>query len=225
MGFTIGFQPASIVEKNQMLHFMWTKGNFRPWTHIIKEAGVKPKGPIGSSCNDAEVEKLGRKQIGFYSGAWGWEQAYIYSLVRWMAVKVGLRKRFKVQGPWVEELPHMVVNYESWPVIATSTEREAKKYPKYIRWATYNQHGCYRASNYSLTIFCDEWTTKKSALKKIKTTTNLDELQKIKAELCSPEIKKMLPLIRRELARLDRLWEKQQEPSPVFATALTRGSY
>lgn len=92
MGYSIAIRVKSEKTHPKFLAFM--KQNFRPWNVLRR---VDPSEWQGSAGDPTDALSYGgaKRLIGFdyQSGMYGFERDYIYSMIRWMALKVGDRKK------------------------------------------------------------------------------------------------------------------------------------
>jgi hypothetical protein len=165
----------------------------------------------------------------------GWESCHIYSLTRWMAIKVGERKtRFSKDdvepNVFKEPVPFMVYDgYESWPILIVPSVKAAMRLPKKNRWCATDKYGVYVAPevNHILTHFAEEAFFDPKLYEKMSKDwaklgarpdynkdragyeTWMEKREAVKVKHTRPEVDKMLPLVRAEVKRLDKLWEAQ----------------
>ena len=91
MGYSISIR-TNPVKKDRMLAFLGK--HYRKWSDVT---GVGESISSGNPTDDLSYDSS-TKSLGFdyASHCQGWEQAYIYSMTRWMAIRIGQRKtRFK----------------------------------------------------------------------------------------------------------------------------------
>ena len=227
MGYSIAIRVSSEVQRKRMIAFMGK--HYRKWSDVIEEGKSISS---GEATDDLSYDHA-KKALGFdyASHLHGWERLYVYSALRWMALKVGDRKRRfdkdTVDPPLFKKpVPFMVYDgYEFWPILVCQNEREALKLPKGQRWCSVDPYGVYisEKTSESIVTACEDLFLDKKlyaafgneVLKTIGQAPEESEArsrwikknQAIRAKHCKPEIKRMLPKVRAELSRLDQLWE------------------
>ena len=181
-------------------------------------------------------EKRGKKNIiiEYSSCLHGQERVHVYSVIRWMALRVGaLRSKFNKESvnPNVFDppVPFMVYDsYERWPVLVCASEKEAMaKWPKSLWWCCTDPLGIYLGERTSESvvsavtevIFTDKKRSAlfEKAMKELGPIPRndherwekwLEKKHAIQAKLCRPEISAMMKKIRTEIGRLDKQWGK-----------------
>jgi len=217
MGYCLTVEAQSEKLRNKMVHFMYA--NYKS---------------LGSMAGPPE--KRGKKHIAIeYSSCLdGEERVYVYSIIRWMALKVGaLRSKFSKESvePNVFDSPVPFMEYDSydkWPILVCASEKEAMaKWPKSLWWCCTDSLGIYLGERTSESIVpavtLALFTDKKRAALFEKEMQKLGPIQRddpvkreawlakkhvVLAKLCRPEIRAMMKKIRTEIRRLDKLWEK-----------------
>jgi len=215
MGYNLSVEAQSAELRNKMVRFM--------------EANYKS---LGEMAGPPEARGKKKIEIGYSSCLHGEERVYVYSVIRWMALKVGaLQSKFSKESVnpnvFADPAPFMTYDsYEHWPILVCASEKEAMaKWPKSLWWCCTDPLGIYLGERTSESvvsavteaIFIDK---KRGALfdkemKKLGTVPRDDKekwekwLAKkhaIQAKLCRPEIRAMMKKIRSEIGRLDKLW-------------------
>jgi hypothetical protein len=233
MGYSIAIRARNQTLRKKMVKFM--AANHRKWSDVIGEGkSISSRPGLGADGElDYDHNKLA---VGFdyASHCHGWESALIYSETRWMALKIGQTKtRFKDPDKrdkyvFEEPKPFMVYDgYDEWPILVVKNLKEALKLPEKQRWCAFDKFGVYIGpeANEILISFCEGWAhdVKKSEkmsldLAKLgkRPSSNVDpagdaafmvKWRAIKIKHMRPEIDEMLPKVRAEVARLDKLWE------------------
>lgn len=205
--------------------------NFRRWCAVC---GVKPDEWNGSASNPTEDIFDRPKSIGFHyqSGMYGFERDYIYSVLRWMAIKVGDRKlKMKTdetdEGQEVVTFPEPVpyYNYDGDPVftpILVVTEEQAAALTKNHRhWAVDEwgiRIGPTVADSQIMSCMGVFRPNGPAILAESKALGELpkeegpereswfDKRRVIYLKYLKPEIDENISLIRKEIQRLDQLW-------------------
>src|SRR5690349_4830227 len=118
MGYSIAARVKSKDKAERMIRFV--AKNYRPWSSVLG----KGKSISASEVTDDLSYDSAKTALGFdyASHLNGWERIYVYSALRWICLKIGVRKRrFKSDAvtPNIFEkaVPFMVYDgYESWPI-------------------------------------------------------------------------------------------------------------
>lgn len=115
MGYSIACRPRSPALKKRMLAFM--QEHYRSWPILCGD----PEGACyaGPPTDDLSYDKA-KTAIGIdYGACHGWEREYAFSLVRWMAIRIGVkRRRFTDEGTLKEPVPVFVYDgTDTWPII------------------------------------------------------------------------------------------------------------
>lgn len=146
MGYSISVHVSSDELRSKMLQFL-EKG-YRKWSVVC---GKNPSKCHGSSRGPTDDLSYGgtKTSIGFdyQSGMYGFERDYIYSLTRWMAIKVGDRKTEMPtdedeDGPaevvaFPEPIPYYKYDCDSHltPILVVTEEQEAALPEEHRHWA------------------------------------------------------------------------------------------
>jgi len=145
MGYSLAIRVRSDQLRPKFLKFLQT--NFRRWSVVC---GKDPSEWHGSASGPTDDISYGKTEtsIGFdyQSGMYGFERDYIYSVIRWMALKVGDRKtKMRVDVPdggsvvhrFPEPTPYYI--YDGEPdlnPLLVVTEEQAAALPKdQCQWA------------------------------------------------------------------------------------------
>jgi hypothetical protein len=223
VGYSIAIRARNPKLGKRMAEFM--SKNFRSWSEVT---GVEGGGSSHFAGNDLSYDS-DSKAVGFdyASHCHGWESCLIYSETRWMAIKVGSRKsRFSrdavTPSTFKEPVPFMVYDgHQSWPILIVKNLKEAMALPEGCQWCSTDELGVYVGPevNEILTSYAERAPRSKKErdaywkdMEKIKKlhTSNFEawykKYVKIRVKYARPEIAKMLPLVRAEVARLDALW-------------------
>jgi hypothetical protein len=185
MGYSLTVEAQSEKLRNLMVHFM--------------DANYKSLGDMAGP-----PEKRGKKQIAIeYSSCLdGEERVYVYSVIRWMALRVGaLRSKFSKESVepnmFDSPVPFMVYDsYDKWPILSVVSAVTLALFTDKKRSALFEKEmqklGPIQKDD---AVKWEAWLAKKHA---------------IQAKLCRPEIRAMMKKIRSEIRRLDKLWAKAQ---------------
>jgi hypothetical protein len=229
MGYSIAIRARNPKLRKKMVQFM--AKNVRKWSDVLgagESISSRPGlGEEGSLDYDRSSDAVG---FDYASHCHGWEQCLIFSTTRWMALKIGKKKsRFKkdavTPNVFDEPVPFMVYDgYESWPILVCKNLKEAMKLPETARWCATDNLGVYLdpevnniLTSYAEEMFFDEkmHAAFQRDMEKIKHLHDKnfeqwrDKAMKLKIKHMSPEIDRMLPVVRAEIRRLDKLWEAQ----------------
>ncbi len=138
MGYSIGIRARTPILQKRMLEFM--KAYYRNWPTV--EGRPDGAAYAGEPTNDMSYDHA-KRAIGVdYGAVGGWERVYAYTIVRWMALKVGgTRATFPDLEPKVSKMakpvPYMTYDgSEPWPVIAVEAPAQFRALPKNLKpWA------------------------------------------------------------------------------------------
>lgn len=161
MGYSLSVLPRNDQLSKRMLRFM--KKNYRKWSNVL---GFGPESISTGEFTDNVSYGAKKACVGFdyASHCHGWERAYVYCVIRWIALKIG-RKQSKFKrdsGPaWKFPEPVPYIRYdgiEEWPILLVANEREAKKTIPTKRWCCVDKFGVYISAeiNESLTSMCEK---------------------------------------------------------------------
>lgn len=230
MGASISIRVSGDKKRAKMLAFM--AKNYRRWSEVF------PEGRKSESAGDPSGDfARRRKDIGFEYAAhlYGWERIFVYSVLRWMALKVGDKKaRFSkdeiTPNVFKKPMPYMTYDgYAHWPIIVCASEKAALKLPDTQVWCAMDKYGLYISGHTSESLVncaCEELMFDPKYDKKFsaaflknggppqgpaRTDKSFAAWRKkhlaIKARLSKPVIARVLPKMRDELKRLDKLWD------------------
>ncbi len=229
MGYSIAIRARNPKLRKKMVKFM--AENFRKWSDVLgKGESISSRpglGEEGSLDYDRSKDAVG---FDYASHCHGWESCLIYSATRWMAIKIG-KRRSKFQKDAVtpnvfdEAVPFMVYDgYQAWPILIVKDLKAAMKLPATARWCATDSLGVYIGPevNEILTSYAEEMFFDKKTfaaferdMKKFEHLHKTDfkawreKHREMKVKHMRPEIDKMLPIVRKEIERLDKLWEAQ----------------
>lgn len=145
MGYSLAIRIRSDGLRLKFLKFM--QENFRHWSVVCGKEPSEWHGSVRGPTDDISYGKT-ETSIGFdyQSGMYGFERDYIYSVIRWMALKVGDRKdQMPIEGVGSDIVTHQFPSPTPYyiydgekdlnPVLVT-TEEQAAALPKVQRsWA------------------------------------------------------------------------------------------
>jgi hypothetical protein len=230
MGYSLAIRVRSNKLRQEFLKFL--QSNFHRWSIVC---GKDPSKWQGSAGDPTETLSYGGSStsIGFdySSGMYGFERDYIYSVIRWMAIKVGDRKKQMLidesgAGPVIHQFsePTPYYLYDGEPMlnpILVVTEKQAVDLPKdqcqlaIDEWgvrigptATYHRIGsCTGLIEHGASILEE---TKALGEHPIEGTAEEEEWwekrQEIYLKYLKDEMDENVKLIRQEIQRLDKLW-------------------
>lgn len=202
MGYSIAAPIRSRKAQAKMLAFL--EKHYRPWLKIAEGTDVSVEPGYDNSHYFLTESDLsydhGKLRIGFDYSSWmGHERHYIYSVLRWIAIKVGrqrlLNDTVAFYGENTPRVPYIVYDgYEAWPVLVNWSEEDCKKMGE----TPVNEVGfkpCLR-----------NWTGHHLS------TEQSAELYAIALRLGWPkECDKIDELVHAELKRLNTLWAQEEE--------------
>lgn len=221
MGYSVGIHVQSVHLQKKMLAFM--EKEYRPHWQI---RGLKNYTDCYSSPPREDLDYFqGKCIIGMDYNAAGFERGYVFTLARWMALKVAKTRRvFKnpkitFDGP----VPFMIYDgCDSWPVLVKSLSAV----PKEIRWCCVDRYGMKldisQVEDYVFEL-PDEGAFEKAQRKACKKHgINPDnwplredepegvrwKIHDTRLRLLWPEVKKVLAPMRAEMRRLDQAWAR-----------------
>jgi len=225
MGYSISVKVRHPKLLTQMLSFMET--HYRPWWQVFNET---PRSVFAELTDDVSYGDT-KNTLGFdYSCISGWEREHVYATVRWMALKVGKRKSkfekliVKPSGysDYIFEAPEHYYFYDNieTPVLATSSEEEAKTLPGVLEGLATDNLGCPWPSSTGLLYAAmmasfdkdpavgERYSEATKVLDSIGDPgVRLKKHRKIQAELAGDEVMRGRAIIRGDLERLDALWK------------------
>lgn len=146
MGYTIAVRAKTPELRDVMLEFLTRE--FRPWSVLVPELGADDgvRGPTA----DLSYDDGGPTALGFDYSSWigNWERRYIYTVLHWVALKVGEVREFPVE--FLDQAkryscPYVVYDgCEMFPCIPFRDEAEARGrlHPRWHSWAV-NTLGIY----------------------------------------------------------------------------------
>jgi len=230
MGYSMGARARNATLKKQMLAFL--DEHYRCWPQVMGEDekhwwfnSSPPKGSPDLSYDSAKLA------LGFdHSGLHGWERFYLFTVSRWIALKVGSRKRRFSRDtiePCVLDEPTPFMTYDSndhWPVIVR-TVKEAAKLPKGQQWCAMSPLGLptgprrfHKASSAALEALLDSKELDKvfKAIGADLEKSNYNSLpggtpritlhEDIRLKHLKPRVIEGFAKVRAEMRRLDQLW-------------------
>lgn len=229
MGYSIAIRARNKELRKRMVAFM--NKHWRKWSDVLgkgESVSARPGlGDEGSLDYDHSSDAVG---FDYAAHCHGWESCLIYSQTRWMAIKIGKRKsKFSkddvTPNVFPDPVPFMVYDgYQSWPILVVENLEEAMKLPETARWCATDKLGVYVdpevnevLTNYATEVFFDEAVAAALARDCAEIlplhATDFEAWREkhiaLKLKHARPEIDKMLPLVRAEVARLDALWEAE----------------
>jgi hypothetical protein len=137
MGYSIAIRCRSEQLRKRMLRFM--KENFVPADKLFSSVDMAAAPGVTTDMSYDE----GKTGLGFDYSAWvqGEERAYICTVLRWMALKIGRRRTWRKRWPEYGPLPHYV--YDGYDAVPIFLESPPKDYVKT------DQYGCQRLSKFT----------------------------------------------------------------------------
>ena len=208
--------------------------HYRKWAVVV--VGHETQA-VSSPTDDADYDSA-KNFIGFnYSGSWGWDRVFTTTSCRWIALKVGRRRRtFSKDDITPNALPEPVPfitydGYSNWPVIVSAAP---SRLPKGQQWCSTDRYGLMngpgRWKSYATSAAEDvlrpdakkevteAWDKfKEGAAKKnwearekageITRSQWIDQHETLMAKCFKPLMVKAFGTMRDEMKRLDELWE------------------
>jgi hypothetical protein len=235
MGYSISIQVSSNPLRKKLLDFMGV--NYRRWSVVC---GKDPSEWSGSSRGPTDDISYGvdKTSIGFdYGPMQGFERDYIYSVLRWMAIKVGDRKlemntdedEYGPDEPvtFSEPIPYYRYDCDSHftPILVVTKEQEAALLKDHRHWAvdewgvrvgpTSIDHQIGSCSGVffgptSAHILADSKILGPAPKEDGEARDSWMALhQAIYLKYLKPELDENIALIRQEIQRLDQLWTSE----------------
>lgn len=224
MGYSIAIRPRSADLARKMQTFM--DEHYRAWPYVV---GKKNKAQYASNPTSELDYDNTAGALGFNYGAMhGWEDEFAYTVTRWMAIKIG-KKRRSFQGiPKTDipnPIPYMVYDgHEAWPIFIVESLWEFRAVPRERRWCSYDALGMRRDYAHAIPrlVFdlpgVDVAKVLDDTYQKVGTYSGdpsnskdhqdwVDRRHQFMAKLVRTELNKGIKVLRREMKRLDRLWE------------------
>lgn len=227
MGYSLAIPVKSDELRQKFLSFM--QKNFRHWYVVC---GKDPSEWHGSASDPTDRVSYGdaKTSIGFdyQSGMYGFERDYIYSVTRWMAVKVGDRTVRMDVGEddyqvvvFQEPTPYYIYDCDTnpTPVLVVTEEQEAALPDDQRQWAV-DRWGvrvgptCIDSQFMSCSGIVGKNTGLIDDMNGLGCIPKEDEARsawmasrrEIFLKYLKPEIDENIALIREEIQRLDQLW-------------------
>jgi len=217
MGYSIGIHVRSKELQKKMLAFM--EKEYRPHWKI---RDLRNYTDCYSSPPQADLDYFqGKCIIGMDFNASGFERGYVFTLVRWMALKVAKTRRvFKEpEVTFAEPVPFMIYDgCDSWPVLL----KPLSEVPQKVRWCCVDRYGMKldvtQAEDYVFELPDMKAFEKAQREACKKHGINPDNWPKDEPEgvrwkirdtrmrLLWPQVKVVLAPMRAEMKRLDRAW-------------------
>lgn len=138
MGYSIAIRPKNKKLKDRMIKFM--NENFKsPEEVLYNRQPYESEEECYWGPHDDLSYDHGKLALGFNYGCSGDPEGdYMYAALRWMALKIGKKRKWKNMP---ESVPYMVYDgYEAFPVILHGSI-PIKDIPKDKRWAIYTEYG------------------------------------------------------------------------------------
>lgn len=217
MGYSVGIHVQNVHLQQKMLAFM--EKEYRPHWQI---RGLKNYTDCYSSPPRVDLDYFqGKCIIGMDYNAGGFERGYVFTLARWMALKVAKTRRTFDDPEVIFEKPVPYVVYDgcdSWPVLV----KPLSAVPKIIRWCCVDRYGMKlsitQADDYVFELLpdvkafeeahqkaCEKHGVKPNSLISFVTR---ERIRDTRLRLLWPEVKKGLAPMRAEMKRLDQAWAK-----------------
>jgi hypothetical protein len=207
MGYSFYAIATSDKKHKKMLDFL--AKHYRRWEDVIKDDHAFSHGfsdPHGGPCYCHH-----KLAIGFDFNGMGSERDYCFNVIRWVAVKVGKRRRSIAaqDGKYISKWPIPFVvydGYDFWPIIIGPMTSA----PKEWRWCVTDELGVKRGLDSLAGSILLEFGTKE----------DYEEINKFRAEhperifdaakvVMKSKAKEVRKIIRNELKRLDELWRAE----------------
>lgn len=231
MGYSIAARARNQKLRVKMVEFMGK--NWRKWSDVLgKGESISSRPGLEDEGGKLDYDRS-KDAVGFdyASHCHGWERCFIYCEIRWVAIKIGKRKtKFSkddvTPNVFPEPVPFMVYDgYQSWPILVVKNLKEAMKLPKGNRWCATDSLGVYIGpeANSILTTYASRiygtplYAAFNKELGKLGERPKepkafeewMERYEALKVKHMRGEIDEVLPIIRKEVARLDKLWEAQ----------------
>jgi hypothetical protein len=199
MGYSIGMRPKSKQLKDKMLAFM--EKYYRPYSVAFKKI-TGAKADYSRFTDDMSYDN-GHYALGFDFNACDPERDYIFAVTRWMALKIGKERLFKGVG----SVPFYVYDGgitpdDRWPILVESVWKD--KAPAKYQWTLTDDLGYKSLERQWLGV--PYFTNEDGSFRQDK----LKERVGFLTTLYGTSPYKCWNHIRKELQRLDKLWEKFQ---------------
>lgn len=192
MGYSIAMRCRSKALKKKMRAFM--KTHYRGWAEIDDNQ----KHSYSRFSDDLDYDGA-KTALGFDYNACEPERDYIFAVCRWMAIKIGRKKKWKALGL----VPYYVYDgYESWPILVEDEWKE--KVPKKFVWCLYSSTGFKAMENKYKGVPLFEDYEKENRVEEF-----FKKHMSIYFEIFGG-FEKVNELIKNELQRLDDLWNSEK---------------
>lgn len=223
MGACLTVRARTAKDRDRMQDFL-TK-HFRPWTKVIEHIPLETRGlflPQGEEPSSEVSYRNPHTSIGFGKLAHGWERDYQFAVCRWIALQVGRQKmRFSKEdcgGTTDKPVPFIVYDdIDSWPVFLCTSKQAKALGKKQRQWAV-DRFGVYVNPDedcYFMT--CSLYLRDPAFVKDMDALGPCPsggpahyEYMKawlaIKRKHAKGEIEANVPILRAEIARLDKAW-------------------
>lgn len=219
MGYSIATRVLNPHLQEQM--YVFFRREYRDWSQLHGSPEPTPNALSELSKGlDYDHSKLA---LGFDYKSWlhGWPRVYAYSLMHWITLKVGKRRRrFKILKPdFPEPVPYFVYDgYEPTPVLSVSDESKVASLPESHRCWAVDELGCYFPTDQSSVhagftgLDESEMDAYKVATSKMTVTAESDwdrwrvEHHQVLVEVTKAKVARGILTVRTELKRLDDLW-------------------
>jgi len=220
MGYSIGIRPRSKKLRDKLLTFM--RAHYRSWP--VLSTGKEGDCYAGAPTDDPSYDH-GKFILGLdYGVCSGWEREYAFTLVRWMALRIGTNRRAFSNGIHLEvPTPFMVYDgYETWPILV-GTKTENRRRPAKLHWCCTDDLGIHNGPNALADLVQHEMFSHKNHTKAFKKAIAKvgpcpekgdrfawkNRLNNAYLPFVQPELDRHLGFIRDELKRLTSLWDKE----------------
>jgi hypothetical protein len=230
MGYSISIQVPSDDLRRKMLGFM--KAKYRRWSVVCGITHNEWNGSAGDPTDDYSYGKT-ENSIGFdyQSGMHGFERDYIYSVLRWMAIKVGDRQltlKTDEDEPELTTFQEPVPYYkydcdeQFTPILVVTEDQEAELPEDHRYWAVDSLgvrigptsldiqiSSCSGVfGEHSANILTESKMLGEAPKKEGPERESWMELHReIYLKYLRPEIDDNITRIRQEILRLDKLWD------------------
>jgi hypothetical protein len=141
MGYSIGTRARGAKLQKEMIAFL--RRHYRKWSEV---AIAHESHQVGLPTDDADYDDA-KHFVGFnYSCSWGWDRFYTTVSCRWVALKVGRRRRTFAKdvvtpNAFPDPVPFITYDgYQNWPVLAVG-EEAAKGLPVGQQWCATDEWG------------------------------------------------------------------------------------
>ena len=197
MGYSVGMRPKTKALKDKMLAFM--EKNYRLPHDVFHELFPSFTDDYSRFTDDMSYDH-GRWALGFDYNASEPERDYIFAVTRWMALKIGRNKTFKLEKIGKITVPFYVYDgHESCPLLIDQVWKD--KIPKTQGWRLVDDVGFKRWETQWIGV--PRLTNPDGSLNPKELAKNVKNARALLDGVCPY---KCYEVIHEELKRLNKLW-------------------